>query len=371
MQPAPCVRVALTEMCSPLRFSSLALLVAASWLSVPTVEAQTLRVNGAATATVAAAPDYAAEAKGDPWDFDKPSDYVYAYSLGQDTPQDRNNDYTAWEPYPTIANGIFSGVTREANPSIQMLFGGVPGAMNLRQDTGLKTPIDANQYVTLSFRVKRSWAAGQTEALGVLWEKGRRAVSTPVGVMLLLAKGYDNDTARWINQNPVGDQGDANEWQVYRVRLTDPRMLTRNRHDGTSWSGNVHGLSLTPGTGPVGSTIQLDWVRLTASRTVSLAWQSLGANVVITATDGAQTVQVFPEDLTPLASPISPRASTGAFPDNSSVTWDYGHLTPGTWTLTAQGATASRTATLVVDASPAFTILNPDETGGEDMSTLR
>ena len=66
----------------------------------------------------------------------------------------------------------------------------------------------------------------------MLWEKGRRAASTPVGVLLLLAKGFDNDTARWINQNPIGSQGNANEWQVYRVRLTDPRMLVGNRFNG-------------------------------------------------------------------------------------------------------------------------------------------
>ncbi len=360
---------AITEMCSPVRFSSVAIGLALGLLAADGLEAQTLRVNGAATATVAAAPDYAAETKGDPWDFDKASDYVYAYSLGEDTPQDKGNEYTAWQPYPTVQNGIFSGVTREEKPSIQMLFGGVPGAMNARQDTGLRTPIDAGKYVTLSFRVKRSWAAGPFETVKAIWEKGRRAVGTPAGVLLMLARGYDNDTARWINQNPVGSQGGANQWQVYRVRLTDPRVLINNRFAGTPWSETVAGLSLTPGEGPVGSTVEVDWVRLTAARTVALSWQGLGGNVVITATDGSQSVQVFPEDLTPLANPRSPRADTGAFPDNSSVNWDYGHLTPGTWTLTATGASATRSATLVVDASPFFTVLNPDETGGEDMAT--
>lgn len=355
-------------MCSPVRFSSVVTGLVGAVMAAAPLQAQSLRVNGGASATVAAAPDYAAEAKGDPWDFDKSADYVYAYSLGEDTPQDKGNEYTAWEPYPTVQNGIFSGVMREQTPSIQMLFGGVPGAMNARQDTGLKTPIDAGRYVTLSFRVKRSWAAATTEALKVLWEKGRRAVDTPAGVLLFLARGYDNDTARWINQNPVGSQGGANEWQVYRVRLTDPRVLVGNRFAGTPWSNAVMGLSITPGTGPVGSTVQMDWVRLTAARTVALSWAALGGSVVITATDGTQTVQVFPEDLTPLSNPVDPRASTGAFPDNSSVTWDYGHLTPGTWTLTARGASATRTATLVVDASPFFTVLNPDETGGEDMA---
>ena len=109
-----------------------------------------------------------------------------------------------------------------------------------------------------------------------MWEKGLRAASTPVGVLLMLAKGFDNDTARWINQNPIGSQGTANEWQVYRVRLTDPRMLVGNRFNGTPWNGNVAGLSVSLGTGPIGSTVQMDWIRLTAASTVTLAWQSLG-----------------------------------------------------------------------------------------------
>jgi hypothetical protein len=333
-------------------------------------QAQSLRINGAASTTVPAAPDYAAEVKGDPWDFDAPSDYSYTYSIGDRTPQDNGDEFTAWQPYPTVSRGVFTGITREAAPSLQMLFGGIPGAMNAQQDTGVRAPIDAGRYVTLSFRVKRSWTAGTTELLKVIWEKGRRSASTAAATLLLLAKGYDNDTARWINQNPIGAQGAADQWQVYRVRLTDPRVLATNRFSGTPWSDNVMGLSLTPGQGPVGATVQMDWVRLTAARTVSLEWQGLGGDVVITATDGTQAVQVFPEDLTPIVGyPPSARASTGAFPDNSSVAWDYGHLTPGTWTITARGPSASRTVTLVVDASPFFTILNPDQAGGEDAAT--
>ena len=125
-------------MCSPVRFSSVASGLLLGWLAVVPAQAQSLRVNGSASATVAAAPDYAAEAKGDPWDFDNSSDYVYTYSLGEDTPQDQGNEYTAWQPYPTVQNGIFSGVTREQTPALQMLFGGVPGAMNARQDTGMQ-----------------------------------------------------------------------------------------------------------------------------------------------------------------------------------------------------------------------------------------
>lgn len=90
-----------------MRFLSLAAGVLLALLTVGSAEAQSLRVNGDTSATVPAAPDYAAEVKGDPWDFDKSSDYVYSYSLGEDTPQDNGNEYTAWEPYPPCRTASF------------------------------------------------------------------------------------------------------------------------------------------------------------------------------------------------------------------------------------------------------------------------
>lgn len=347
------------------------IVTAALVVTATTVDAaaQTLRINGATSRTVQAAPDYAAEVIGDPWDFDAASDYDYTYSLGEDTPEDLGNEYTTWQPYPTHANGIFSGTTRERYPALQMLFGGIPGAMNDIQRTGVRYPLDAGRYQWLSFRVRRSWAAASVETMKALWEKGRRAAGTPVGLTIFLARGYDNDTARWINQAPVASQGAANEWQVYRIRLSETAQFPANRFAGTQWRDVVMGLGLTLGDGPIGSTVQMDWVRLTAPRAVELSWSALGGAVVVTATNGAQTLQVFPEDLRPHADRTNPRTTTGAFPDNSSIVWDYGHLTPGTWTIRAQGASATRTATLVVESVPHFTVINPDETGGQDMAT--
>jgi len=108
----------LMQMCSPVRFSSAAAGVLLGLLGVGTVDAQSLQVNGNVSATVPAAPDYAAEVKGDPWDFEQSSDYVYTYSLGS---TQTSYEYTAWQPYPTVQNGLFTGVTREPKPSLQML----------------------------------------------------------------------------------------------------------------------------------------------------------------------------------------------------------------------------------------------------------
>ncbi|WP_239489542.1 hypothetical protein [Luteitalea sp. TBR-22] len=349
-----------------MRFSSLVVLL--GLVAATSASAQTLRVNGSASVTVAAAPDYAAEAKGDPWDFDKASDYVYTYSLGA---TQASYEYTAWQPYPTVSGGVFRGVARESKPSLQMLFGGVPGAMNAAQDTGLRTPIDATRYRVLSFRVKRSWAGSTNEVLGVSWEKGRRGASA-AAAMLILEQGHNNDTALWANQMPVAVQGAANEWQVFSIRLDDPKNLVPFWFDnGTPWSGQVMGLNLSPGTAPSGGTVEYDWVRLTAPRTVRLEWQGMGGNVIVTATNGTDTLQVFPVDLPVLPTSQRPhaRAATGAFLDNSAIDWDYGHLTPGTWTITATGPSGSRQVTLVVDANPFFTVLNPDATGGQDMAT--
>jgi hypothetical protein len=212
-----------------LRFSYVALALTAVLTTAPVALGQTLRIDGATSRTVAAAPDYAAEAIGDPWDFDSRSDYDYTYSLGEDTPQDAGNEFTSWQPYPTVSGGIFSGITRESRPALQMLFGGVPGAMNAAQKTGMRYPIDTSRYVWLSFRVRRSWAAGNTETLKVLWEAGRRSASTPTGVLIMLARGYDNDMGRWVNQTPIATQGAANDWQVYRFRLSDAALFAGNR----------------------------------------------------------------------------------------------------------------------------------------------
>lgn len=201
--------------------------------------AQTLRIDGATSRTVQAAPDFAAEVIGDPWDFDSPSDYDYTYSLGEDTPQDQGNEFTAWQPYPSVANGVFTGVTREAVPALQMLFSGVPGAMNDVLRTGVRHPIDTSRYAWLSFRVKRSWTAADVETMKALWEEGRRGAGLPVGVLLFLARGYDNDMGRWVNQQPLGAQGGANEWQVYRFRLSDAVSLSNNRFGGHPWQGLI------------------------------------------------------------------------------------------------------------------------------------
>ncbi len=352
-----------------LHFSSFAAALALLLVCAQSATAQQLRIDGVAAKTVSAAPDFAAEVMGDPWDFDSRTDYDYTYSLGEDTAEDRGNEFTSWQPYPTITGGVFSGVTRERRAALQMLFGGVPGAMNAVQKTGMRYPVDTGRYTWLSFRVRRSWAASSGEVLKVLWEAGRRSASTPAGVLLMLARGYDNDMGRWVNQTPIGAQGAANEWQVYRFRLPDAALFASgNRFGGAPWQGLMRGLSITPGDGPVGSTVQVDWVRLTAARSIQLSWSGLGGPVVLTASNGSQQLQIFPEDLRPYADASNPRATTGAFPDNSALAWDYGHLTPGTWTLTATGATATRTATLTVQAVPHFTVLNPDEAGGQDMA---
>ena len=57
------------------------------------------------------------------------------------------------------------------------------------------------------------------------------------------------------------------------------------------------------------------------------------------------------------------------FADNSFLDWDYGYLPPGTWTITAQGSSASRTATLNIDAAPVVSVLDPDVEGGRDFAT--
>jgi hypothetical protein len=68
---------------------------------------------------------------------------------------------------------------------------------------------------------------------------------------------------------------------------------------------------------------------------------------------------------------IYPEGTSGAvdFADNSFLDWDYGYLPPGTWTITAQGSNASRSATQNINAAPVVSVLEPDAEGGRVFAT--
>jgi hypothetical protein len=313
--------------------------------------AQSLTIGGASSATSRSGVDFASTELGDPWDFNQRADWVHMYS-------DNGTAASVWTGTPTQANGVLTGVSSGQQPSISLLYQGIEGALNHIGRTGVLTPIDANRYRRLSFRVRRS--VGTPDALdrvAAFWFPNESMAGA--GFALWQAKGVYNGYQH-ANMMPVAAQSGAT-YQIYRVDLDVPMQAA-----GPAWGGMLKGLKLRLGwsASVQGATFDVDWVRLTERGNTAairrLQWSGLGGRVVLRATH-AQTgdvIQIYPE------------GTSGAvdFADNSNFDWDYGYLPPGTWTISAQGSNATRTATLTIDAAPVVSVLEPDIEGGRDFA---
>ncbi len=315
--------------------------------------AQSLTIGGVSSVTSRAGVDFASTVVGDPWDFNERTDYVYMFS-------DDGAENPAFTSFATFSGGVMSGVSRGAAPAVQLQFEGVDGALNTVGRTGVVHPIDANRFQRLSFRVRRSVGIPDiVDRVGVFWfPQTTRAVG---GFGLWQARGM-LPNARPANMMPLANQSSAS-YQIYRLDLDLPPLQGGG---SAAWNGIIRGLKLrlAQSNTVVGSTIELDWVRLTERSTATtrrLQWNTLGGRVVLTAAH-AQTGDVIQ---------IYPDGTSGAvdFPDNSFYDWDYGYLPPGTWTVTAQGPGATRTVTLTINPAPVLTILDPDAAGGRDFAT--
>jgi hypothetical protein len=306
--------------------------------------AQTFLINNAPAVTVRTAADFATTAIGDPWDFDQASDYVYMLS----------GPAGSWPGVPTVSGGIFSGRTNAAAPNLQMLFEGIGGGMNTVDKTGIRYPIDSRRFRYLTFRMRRSVAARNGELIGASFftEVGR--IQANLGHAMGDSAGFNRNGAM-VNQSPLGQQGSTG-WHIYRIDLGAPAVAVSAPWFNAT-RGHVRGLLLAAGSGVAGATIEIDWVRLVEAAPITLTLSGFSGNVTITASNPASgdVVQVY-----------NPGASTFV---NGNVVWDYGHLPPGVWTLTATGSgggTAS--ATLDIRPPPVITVLDPDVGGGRDFA---
>ncbi len=312
----------------------------------------------------AAARDFATEVIGDPWDFEQATDYNYMYSL------EPGSNRPAWVSMPTFADGYFHGISQSNTPKLSMQFEGVsiaPGALNAAFRTGVRYPIDANTYRRLSFRIRRSVGFAATELLSALWFTATYRSENDYGVRYFTSMNFNEHVGRYENQMPLGSQGRADEWQIYKVDLTQaPTAL----FFGKPWQQTVRGFEFTVGNGAHvnRAAIDVDWVRLyepgTAMATLSFSGFTSGNVITLTArhTETNDTIQIYPDNGT-----SETKFANGTFP------WDYGFLPPGTWTITATGLNTSNqirtvTQTLVIDAPPVLTVLEPDVKGGRDFA---
>lgn len=317
--------------------------------------AQTLTFSdGSSTKTQASGQDFATNVVGDPWDFSDQGDYVWMFSDG-------------WAGRPSVANGKLTGTvsasTSDAAPSLQIQFEGITGAINVIGRNGVAFPIDPNVFNRLSFRMRRSTTPNVFDMFQAFWYQDVNRGGQ--GFRISLSNGYDDAINRYANQSPIGNQTDPT-YHIYKLDLDTP--VPSSRTAGNAWNaGVVRGFKialgeviLAPGS-LANATIDVDWVRLTRRGTAvsNLSWSGFPGAVTLTATNGSNTIQIFPDNGT--------NATT--FAPAATFAWDYGFLPSGAWTITAASGGTTRTITLNVSPAPVFNITEPDQSGGTDFAT--
>jgi len=312
-----------------------------------TASAQSLQVGG--PTNVPTAPDFATNDVGDPWDFAELSDYVYQFSLD-------GAGQSSWAAKPVLSGGRLLGISRSPNPQITLQFAGVLGALNTVGRTGFTHPIDTSKYNRLSIRVRRSVTPAATnETMDVNW-----AAESGGGGVLMLTRGYEGVHGhRYYNQSPVASQGSTG-FHVYKIDLDQPGFKY-----GSNWTGIKRGLAIRLGNSNqlVNAQFEVDWVRLSkrGAATKSISWSGFPGSVTLTATHSqtGDVVQIFPDN----------GSSATTFGASGSFTWDYGFLTPGTWTIAATSGGTVRTRVMTIDPPPVVHVTDPDVAGGRDFAS--
>lgn len=182
--------------------------------------------------------DFARTVLGDPWDMASLTD-IY-------------NEKTQGMQAMTAAAGLLSGVTSDDDPGIYLLWPGFVGDLPSIGKYGVNTPIQADQYRLLSFRMYTNQEGnGQ-----VYWFEDAKLTRGKYGV------------STWFRVQPG--------WHVYTIDLA-----TVEQAEGTlAWAGEIQGLRLDP-INQSGTEIKLDWVRLTADApqtTYTITWPIVGLN---------------------------------------------------------------------------------------------
>lgn len=193
---------------------------------------------------IAAGRDYATETLGDPWDMDNAEDFNLNESL--------NVSGAAY------AGGTFSCTAATNDPNLFLLDPGLGGTQRNGR-TGRYFPIDTTTYRYFTIRMNVSVAS----SMQVFWFTGSSFVS--------------NFAASSFVQTTPG-------WRIYTIDLATTTIVAG---DVGSWAGQpATGLRLDH-TAASGSTVQIDWVRLTANGDASTTYTTAfvpndpGSNAVI------------------------------------------------------------------------------------------
>ena len=205
--------------------------------------------------------------------------------------------------------------------------------------------------------MRRNRVAPAGDAFNVVWWQAIPRAPGTFGQKIGATAGFDPGRERYLNQSPVAAQS-GTTFHIYKVDLDGASA-------GTAWTAaTVRGIQMALAEATRRERLDVwrhdrpgldspDVARRVHHR-AHVAEH--GRPVTLTATNGSDTVQIFPDNGT--------NATT--FPDNGSFTWDYGFLPPGY--LDAHGRAGRRQPeiTLTISAPPIIHLTEPDARGGRD-----
>ena len=307
------------------RFSGVALVVAFAGMMSSSPRAQGV-ISVTFPTRVAAAPDFATEVLGDPWDMCNPQD------ISPEPTQLVGFSGFSFQTGPCRAGGTTMPVNGVADSSVMFLHSGLwEHALNPGKN-GRNFPIDSAKYQVLSYKV----TTDTTEDPQIYW------MHNPSG-------------------HPAGDGlgGRVAPRVTPGTRLVVADLTQSPIPGFSAWTdGPVRGFRLDPNSFNAVENVTLHWVRLTpgpnsplaAKRTIS--WTGSGATT-ITVRDNSDG-SVFP-----VVSGLSA----------NSYLWNYGVLAPGSYTLTVTNASGSGSASFSINSPPSIELTNPSELSGADFAT--
>ncbi|MBN1426160.1 fibronectin type III domain-containing protein [Candidatus Fermentibacteria bacterium] len=198
---------------------------AALWLVVASPSARadtppqlTVLAPSLASPRIVSVGEFSQDVLEDPWDFDTLADATLYYNMGS----------------PSVSNGILTATAATNDPYLFLLHPGYASAQTIGR-TGIAYPIDPATYRLLSIRMNVSASSG----MYVYWYRG--SLGSPGATL-------HNSTPIWLNPG----------WAIYHVRLDS---VSSNWLTGSGGSNLINGLRIDP-TYAAGSTIQIDWIRL-------------------------------------------------------------------------------------------------------------
>ena len=308
----------------------------------------TITAPGPGGAILAEMDEFASQVLGDAWDMNEPADLAF------------------YRRESNIANGVFANgmyagtmTAGDGRERITLLAAGSQGGVALRVGKlGYNYPINADYYRYLTFRMYSSNTNCNSAILQ--WFSDDSYSFAAQGI----SNGILVPPLPCTNQRPG--------WYTYVVDLR--QIGIQSSMGSRAWSGTIRELILHPyaGAGAAGSTVKLDWARLTSAdprtaRPYTIRWTgSASSPLAIYASPGNQTLD---ENDILVAEGVSPAAGSYTFQTGVLPPGDYyfaiasreGNTTELRW---SQGA-------LVINRPPRTTVQRPSMTDGQEYSATQ